>query len=214
MSNSGGADRGVSTVASGDGRVATVAGMLLTGGASRRMGMDKASLVIDGMPSAPRLGHLLAEACTRAIEVGPGRSSLPAVADDRPDQGPLVAVVTGWRTLRDTECPDAVVVLACDLPLLTATLVGLLVTWPTESSLVPVVGGHPQPLCAKWSAPDLERAVSLAGAGRRSMRDLLDQSSPVLLDEAEWSSFIDPVVFSDVDTVADLDRLGVQWSSR
>nr|MDP9020189.1 NTP transferase domain-containing protein [Actinomycetota bacterium] len=58
-----------------------VAGLLLTGGASRRMGRDKALLAVHGLPLAQRTAGVLAAVVAPVLEVGPGRSTLPAVQE-------------------------------------------------------------------------------------------------------------------------------------
>ena len=49
-----------------------VAGLILTGGASRRMGFDKAKMVIEGEPIRQRLIGVLCEVASPVLEVGPG----------------------------------------------------------------------------------------------------------------------------------------------
>ncbi len=51
-------------------RLAEISGALLTGGASRRMGTDKAALTLDGMPLALRTARLLAELFHEVLWVG------------------------------------------------------------------------------------------------------------------------------------------------
>ena len=77
------------------------AGLLLTGGASRRMGQDKAALpATDGGESlAGRTARLLAAATSPTLEVGPGWSDLPAVVEVQRGGGPLVALAAGRREL-------------------------------------------------------------------------------------------------------------------
>ena len=66
-----------------------VAGVLLTGGASRRMGFDKALVEVDGRASAVRLAAVMQEVANPVLEVGPGRSGLPAIAEGPVGQGPF-----------------------------------------------------------------------------------------------------------------------------
>jgi molybdopterin-guanine dinucleotide biosynthesis protein A len=87
----------------------------------------------------------------------------------------------------------------------------MLADWPGECSAVPVVAGWPQPLCARWSSADLAAATELVDAGERSMKPLLARSRLVLLDEATWPAEVVASAFADVDTPADLDRLGLSW---
>jgi aspartyl-tRNA(Asn)/glutamyl-tRNA(Gln) amidotransferase subunit A len=78
---------------------AMAAGLLLTGGSSRRMGRDKAELVIAGERLADRSARVLAGVCDPVLEVGPGRSAIDAVVDDEVRAGPLVALATGAAAL-------------------------------------------------------------------------------------------------------------------
>lgn len=184
------------------------AGILLTGGSSSRMGVDKATLRVDGVGMAQRLGSLLADRTDPAIEIGPGRSSLPSVQEPDPGQGPLVAIATAAQELLRREWRGPAVVLACDLPLLSGAAMELLIEWPGEGAAVPVVEGRRQTLCARWSALDLEAAVGRVAAGHRSLGGLPQAGPDTELTEAQWSSVTDGSVFADVDAPWDLERLG------
>ena len=95
---------------------ATVAGLLLTGGASRRMGRDKALIEIGGQRLVDRLAAGLLAVADPVLEVGPGWSALPAVREDPPGTGPLAAVSTGAAALRAAGHDGPVIVLAVDMP--------------------------------------------------------------------------------------------------
>lgn len=163
-------------------------GILLTGGASRRLGRDKARL-----PMARHVADVLREALDGpVIEVGAGTTGLPCVADDS-GEGPLAALAL--------VPPADSVVLACDLPRVTVALVQALAACP--GTAVPVVGGRAQPLCARYSIDALALVPALVAAGERRMTALLDAV------EVEWLHALAPdEQFADVDTPADLARLG------
>lgn len=193
---------------------APVAGLLLTGGRSRRMGFDKALLMVDGQPNAVRLAGVLRRvAAGPLLEVGPGRSGLPSVEEERPGEGPLVALAAGSRALAGLGWHGASLLLACDLPRLSAEVLAVLAAWPSEGSVVPLLAGAPQPLCARWSPSDLEVARRLAAQGRRAMQDLLAETGPVLLRPGEWlgpgDAEMRAEVLADVDSPADVERLGL-----
>jgi molybdopterin-guanine dinucleotide biosynthesis protein A len=78
---------------------------------------------------------------------------------------------------------------------------------------VPVIDGRRQPLCARWSAEDLAATASLVEDGMRSMRSLLERPGVKLVALEEWPDQVDRRAFSDVDTPADLERLGVNLDS-
>ena len=187
----------------------SVAAMLLNGGASRRMGRDKSQLLIDGSTLAARTASLLLTVVETAIEVGPGVSGLPSTLDDPPGQGPLAGVAAGCRALRALGHDGGALVVACDLPFLSATLLRFLVEWDSSGSLVPVVRGIPQPLCARWGERDLDRASEFLANGHRSLRHLTTQPGVVLLDESGWKDVASEEEFFDVDSPDDLLRLGL-----
>lgn len=186
------------------------AGILLTGGQSRRMGTDKALLQLDGTVMARRLGALLEATVTLAVEVGPGHSGLPMVHDEQPGHGPLVGISSGVRALRRKGWCGPAIVLACDLPLLTEAAVRLLIGWPGEGAVVPVVDGRGQPLCARWCHSDLRDAVSLARSGQRSLEGLPRAKSCTFITESDWGTEISQRLFSDVDHPDDFSLLGLE----
>jgi molybdopterin-guanine dinucleotide biosynthesis protein A len=186
------------------------AGILLTGGASRRMGFDKTALLVDGVPCAERVGSVMVRVLDPVLEVGPGRSGRPNIREDPPGAGPLAAVVAGFtrlRVMRGEEGP--VVVVAGDQPLLTEAALAMLASWPGPGSVVPVVEGRAQPLCARWS-PEAQRAAEEAlGQGERSMRPLLEFDDVELVVESRWPEGVTARAFDDIDRPADLKRLGL-----
>lgn len=187
-----------------------VAGILLTGGASRRMGFDKALLLVDGAPNGVRLADVLKEVAAPVLEVGPGVSGLPALREDPAGSGPLVAICAGSRRLRDMGHTGPVLVLACDLPFMTSSVVSELAWWPGPSSVVPVVAGRAQPLCARWSQKDLRAAEAFVEKGQRALKCLLGRPGIAFPDESHWAADGLPRAFADADSPADLKALGLQ----
>jgi molybdenum cofactor guanylyltransferase len=191
----------------------SVAGILLTGGASRRMGLDKASLVVEGQIAAVRLGAMLASTTSPALEVGNATSGLPSIQEAPRGAGPLVAVAAAAVELRRRGGTGPAVVLACDLPLLTEALVRYLVDWDGEGAVVPVVDGRRQPLCARWSAADLRAAIELAGSGQRSLRGLPGAGECQCVGPQEWGAVADVRTFTDTDSPEDFLQLGISWQA-
>ncbi|MEJ7719137.1 MAG: NTP transferase domain-containing protein [Ilumatobacteraceae bacterium] len=96
----------------------TVAGAVLTGGASRRMGSTKALVPERGVPLAERAARALHDGgCDPVFLVGGEVDDLaglgrPVVADLTPGSGPLGGVLSALAAASGA----AVLVAACDLP--------------------------------------------------------------------------------------------------
>jgi molybdenum cofactor guanylyltransferase len=185
------------------------AALLLTGGASRRMGTDKAMLTAGGSPWGRRTAALLAAVADPVIEVGPGYTGLRHVCEVPAGQGPLAAVAAGWAALGESRAPASVLVLATDLPRLTEGLLHLLASHPDLGCIVPVdTDGRAQPLCARYPARVAARAEGLLGAGKRAVRELLVGADVTWLAPAVWGPEAGrPDALSDVDTPDQLSAI-------
>jgi molybdenum cofactor guanylyltransferase len=183
----------------------TCGGVVLTGGASRRMATDKAAIVWRGETLAARAARVLTSVCDPVVEVGSGVSGLPCVREDPPGSGPLAALVAGARALAG-HAP--IVLLACDLPFVEAPVLELLAEWPGAPTVIPIVDGRLQYVCARYGPDALARAQAALLEGQFALRTLgADEYDE--LGEEQWSAVARPETFSDVDTPEDLLRLGL-----
>jgi molybdopterin-guanine dinucleotide biosynthesis protein A len=190
--------------------VAPTAGVLLTGGRSRRLGVDKASLLVDGESLAVRAGRRLAAVCAPAIEAGDGSSGLPSVRERPPGSGPLAALAAASWALRERGHDGPALLLAVDLPAVDEPLLRWLRDRPGEPTAVPRVDGRLQLVCARYSGEALLAAASLVAGGVRSLHELLDVVDFDVVDEAEWRAVAGADAFADVDTPEDAKRLGIE----
>jgi molybdopterin-guanine dinucleotide biosynthesis protein A len=174
------------------------------------MGVDKALIEIAGERLADRSARVLGAVCSPVLEVGPGHTPLQAVREDPPGQGPLVAMAAGGRALRRIGHQGPAIVLAVDMPLVTEGLLRFLATWPGETTVVPFVGGEPQPVCARYSGEALVLADEAVEDGERSIRAFLRAVADTQwAGPRMWGHLADERAFSDVDTPEDLRRLGL-----
>lgn len=172
-----------------------VAGIVLTGGRSRRMGRDKCAIVLDGRTLLQRVVDALDGAVDELLVVGsPGRPPLEvhstrplrALADPEPHGGPLVGIATG---LAATTAPVAVIV-ACDLPYLAPPLLRLLAARAGAGArlVVPLRGGEPQLLCAAWRREALDTVRDHLEAGDRAVAGVLDDLDAELLPPEAYAA--------------------------
>jgi molybdopterin-guanine dinucleotide biosynthesis protein A len=194
--------------------MAPTAGLLLTGGASTRLGVSKAELRRGGERLADRAARLLREVSDPVLEVGPGVTSLPAVREDPPGAGPLAAVVAGADALTARGHSGPVLVLAVDLPFVDAAALRWLADHPARGTVVPTVGGAPQTLCGRYDPAALVVAATLRAEGAAAMRALLERIDVTYADEGDWGRVVDALVFSDVDTPDAVARAGLEWPAR
>lgn len=190
-----------------------VAALMLTGGASRRMGSDKATLAVPGAAPFPttwatRTAALLGAVAAPVIELGPGHGGGEHLPDAVAGAGPLVALAGGVRALAARGWHGPVLVVATDLPRLTSGFLRWLTDHPSDSSVLPIVHGRDQPLCARYQGDDLARVVGLAASGRRSLGALIEVIDAYRAGPEEWVGPAgDPLALDDADTPADRARL-------
>jgi molybdopterin-guanine dinucleotide biosynthesis protein A len=184
------------------------AGLLLTGGSSRRMGRDKAGLMFRGERLADRTARTLAAVCDPVLEVGPGRSNLDAV-DDEARSGPLAALVTGAAALRALGYRGEVVLLGVDLPFVSEPLLRLVADHPATDTVVPIAGGMRQSCSARYSPGALDTGAELVERGERALHALLAVVPVVEIGENEWRAVAPADALVDLDTPEDLVRYDV-----
>ncbi len=159
-------------------------GAVLTGGASRRMGRDKALLAVDGVALAERVAQALAAAgCAPVILAGqlPGLSALGRpVWPDAPTAGPPHPL-RGVCTVLARSTAPRVLFAPCDLPALgPADLAALLAV---GGPCVGVVGPRLQPLLCVLGPDHGPRAAALL-AEAAPVRALVDGLPRVALSPA------------------------------
>lgn len=181
-------------------------GFVLAGGASRRMGSDKAAIEVAGTAMIVRVADALRGAGTAPVTVVGGDRSLATLAgaallaDRWPEEGPLGGLVTAMRSCA---APVAVVV-ACDLPALDPASVERLVRSLDEhpdASVAVGADGRRHWTCAAWrvagALPALEAAFT---AGERSI-----QGAAAGLEIVE--ARLDPDAVHNVNRPEDLDAV-------
>jgi molybdopterin-guanine dinucleotide biosynthesis protein A len=156
-----------------EGRIANVSAALLLGGASERMGADKARLEIDGEAAAVVLARRLASLFEDVLLVGgapPAEAPGRRVADA---EGPRSAL-RGLVTALESAASERVLVLATDLLGVTPDLLLALVAAPRADVVAPRSARGPEPLCALYARePSLAEARRRLAAGELALHELL-----------------------------------------
>lgn len=173
-----------------------VSGFVLAGGASRRMGSDKALLGGENGSLLLRVTSIVEAAAGSAIVVAPpGRyedMGVPVLSDRWPGEGPLGGIVTALEFSRD----PLNLIVAVDMPWLDVSTLRELVVSAGETgrSVIPVHDdGATEPLCAVYHRNDLPALRAFFDGGGRRVRDAIGQISYQSVPAAER-------VFANVNT--------------
>lgn len=181
-----------------------VAGFVLAGGQSRRMGSDKALLALNGEPMLLRTIRVLREVTEGVYVVGPParyeKFGCPVIADEVPRAGPLGGIITA---LASNQAPWNLVV-ACDMPGLAAAplrqLIEKAMSADADCCLAVTAVKLVEPLCAVYhqrALPAMRRAFE---AGVRKCMDALEG-----LKVAHWPA-------PEADLVANLNT-PLEWEA-
>jgi len=186
--------------------IADCTGLVLAGGESRRMGVDKPGLEFGGTTLLERVVGRMQDVFPRVVvSVRAPRAdvAVPQVCDEQPAGGPLAGLCAG---LAAVETPWVFAV-AADMPFLQRDVIRQLAACREGfQAVVPVIGGFPQPLAAYYATSALPTIRALLDApGKHSLRAALERLRVCLVDEGTLQA-IDPGLhsFFDLDTPADL----------
>lgn len=153
-----------------------ITGVILVGGKSRRMGQDKAFLMIEGLPVIERIIQTLQCCFKQLLLVGdrPERfvqHHLPVVPDIYPGSS-LGGLYTGLHTAKT----DRIFVTSCDIPFPNSGLIKLICadTEPYDA-VIPATQGGPEPLFGLYHKACLPAMQAALEAGNFRITALLQQ---------------------------------------
>jgi molybdopterin-guanine dinucleotide biosynthesis protein A len=171
----------------------STAGFILTGGRSSRMGRDKALLSIHGSLLVERTADLVRAAAGSVTLVGaPGRYAhlglpvLPDLVADGEPCGPICGLHTALKTTR----AEWNLVVACDMPGLTATFLSDLMSAAKQlgcACLAPQTDSGLHPLCAVYHHRAADAVEFAIQHKRFKMHDLLKSLGAVSRPVADAS---------------------------
>jgi molybdopterin-guanine dinucleotide biosynthesis protein A len=173
---------------------------VLIGGDSSRMGSDKATYEVDGIAMANRVADAATEAgASQVLLIGSTQTKAKALRgdwkkDSFPGEGPLGGVITALKHADH----DAVVVLSCDMPFITSSVIHSLVRALDDAQATVGRTDRLNWLCAAWSKS--ECLTTLQSVWKRNERAV--HRAAVLLDVAEVP--VPAVAVRNINTVADL----------
>ena len=195
----------------------SLAGVVLSGGRSARMGAPKALLDFRGKPFVVRILEALEalEVKTRVVVVGPDAPRIrPALAghdciiveNGDVDGGPISSLRAALRVLQPLQ-PSAALAWPVDLPHVRVNTVERLLEAfrrapPSTPAVVPTFAerrGHP----VLWGAGTFEELLTSEAANRQGARAVLREHASEIVS----LPVDDPAVIDDLNTPEDYERL-------
>jgi molybdopterin-guanine dinucleotide biosynthesis protein A len=182
--------------------------VVLAGGASRRMGRDKAALAVAGETLAARAARLLLGLCPRVVLADGGRGLLPDLPSlpDAPGQGPAAGILGAAQAWPG----HPLLVLACDLPRVPAALLAALLGGAAKADwVVPRWERGLEPLCALYRPTALAALAAAVERGVVAPHRLAETAGLAVryLEGERLSRFGQPAeLFLNLNTQHDLDR--------
>lgn len=164
-------------------------GLILAGGASKRMQRDKAALKYRGTAQLERALELAKRHVDRVFvsvradqSADPMRAKWPMIVDSIAGDGPIVGIRSALAAQPDV----AWLVLACDLPFLSDAAIDQLLRRRDSNALATAYrsahDGLPEPLCAIWEPAVAAALAAYQSAGGVCPRKFLIRHATCLLD--------------------------------
>jgi len=176
-------------------------GVVLNGGQSSRMGVDKGSMPVRGRPLIDISISALRESGAEEIMIVGGEylecqfDGVVQIEDRYPGEGPLGGVITALSVIEH----DLAVILSNDLLHLDPSTILKIVSTINDGDMVlPVTNGTRQVLCGVWRRNLLPILIEAFADGKRSIQSALDS-----IDVTEVFD-INPTKFQNANTPSDI----------
>ncbi len=150
-----------------------ISAVLLAGGESKRMGQDKATLLLDGKPLWRRQLDLLQD--LRPAEILVSARTDPEwrppqtkfAADSPPSQGPLSGLVAAMAAVTEMQ----LLVLAVDMPFVTRAILERMVALTNSGcGVLPCIGSRAEPVAAIYPRESFSHLSNALSSGELSLQ--------------------------------------------
>lgn len=166
-------------------------GIIVAGGKSSRMGTNKALLNIGGKTVIERIASELRKTVSNLIIVTNSFEEyrflgLPMVEDQWKDSGPLAGLHAGLTASHS----DKNLVVACDMPFISAQFGGILLSFLEEhQAAVPYIAGQLHPLFAAYRKETAEEINQSLHKQELRIRQFYGKIKTKLVTEADLAKF-------------------------
>lgn len=161
-------------------------GLVLAGGLSSRMGVDKSGMIYHQLPQSEHMAVLLSKFCDKVFisirNTTDKASSFPLLTDKFPSEGPIAGILTALAAHPDS----AWLIAPVDMPALDEPALQFLLSHRSAVHKVTCfrnsAGLHPEPLLSIWEPGVYSTLLQYYNSGGRSVRDFLESCGVHLLN--------------------------------
>lgn len=178
-----------------------ITGIILAGGKSSRIGVNKSLLEIHGKKVIEYIKDILITVFKNVILISNESSiynflNLPVYPDIHKNKGPLCGIHSGLNNSLN----EKNFILSCDMPLVSKELINYITKyWTKKNIIVTSVNGKIQPLCGiykKSTVPYIERQLNDVQAGNFSIHKLLDTTESEIIEISDKDFYTENIFFN------------------
>ena len=182
-------------------------GVIIAGGRSSRMGVEKGLVNFGGRPLITYPVELLKLVCSNVI-ISANSSvfdflELTVIADRAPGGAPMIGIYSGLLAAPD----DYIFVISCDMPMIKPELLQYLIAASGEAkAAVAWHNGFAEPLCGIYHRDLLGELEYHIRKEKFKLITFLEKVEALYIEINDSLSFYDPNIFLNMNTPGDLER--------
>jgi molybdopterin-guanine dinucleotide biosynthesis protein A len=186
-----------------------ITGIVLAGGRSRRMGVDKSLMMLKEKTLIEYSINALKPICSKVVISSNNfiydYTGCEVWPDELPDQAPIVGIFSCLK--RSTT--DYNIILSCDMPMISTTMLEyLLANCENQDITVPVhENSLIEPLCGVYRKSGLGILKKFIDGGNFRLNQCIREASHRLITVDERLTFYSPDMFSNINTPGDFQNI-------
>ena len=191
----------------------SLTGIILSGGESSRMGMEKGLCILKGKPLIEYSFDLLKNICDSIIISANIKDydylGCPVIKDEVLKKGPASGI---YSCLKASKTNDNFVI-SCDMPMLTAELIRYILSNKGDFDVVvPLFKGLPEPLSAYYRKNCTSVFEESINSGKYKIQDIIKNLSYRYIPIEPSETFYNSCLFTNVNTPDDHQKLDKMMS--
>lgn len=185
-----------------------ITGIILAGGKSSRMGMDKGFCSLKGKPMVQYAIEVLEQLCDSIIISSNNMDyelfDLPVIPDIIKNIGPMGGIYSG---LNQSETQHNFFI-SCDMPMVSLELVQYIISSKEGfDAVIPTWNNYPEPMCAYYNKNILESLSTLIQNRDYKLQNILQNVNHRTLEITSKLAFYNDQLFANVNCGVDLKAL-------